>query len=182
MGRVRAANMACAAALAIRRGGRILGRMGASLYDTDILAWSVAQADRLRRLAAGERVNDLDWEHMIEEVEALGRSEVRAVHSLLDQALLHALNIRAFPDHPAQRHWRQALFVFLDQARDGYQPSRAQRFDLAALYERARRRVLFDLVEIGEPRPIPPGIALTITELMAPGFEAAELLAVIAAP
>ena len=30
------------------------------LYHTDILGWSKAQAERLRRVAAGERVNDLD--------------------------------------------------------------------------------------------------------------------------
>jgi hypothetical protein len=29
-----------------------------NLYDTDILLWSEQQADLLRRLAAGERVND----------------------------------------------------------------------------------------------------------------------------
>jgi hypothetical protein len=33
------------------------------LYDRDILEWSERQAERLRRHAAGERINDtdLDW-------------------------------------------------------------------------------------------------------------------------
>jgi hypothetical protein len=39
------------------------------LYDDDILWWSEQQAELLRRLAAGERVNDQDF---IEEVEAVG--------------------------------------------------------------------------------------------------------------
>ena len=42
------------------------------LYSRDILAWSIAQAERLRRMAAGERVNDLDWANVIEEVEFRG--------------------------------------------------------------------------------------------------------------
>ncbi len=156
--------------------------MGASLYDTDILAWSEAQAGRLRRLAAGERVNDLDWEHVIEEVEALGRSEMRAVRSLLEQALLHALKIHAYPDHPAVQHWKQELFVFLSEAQDGYQPSMAQRFDdLAALYERARRRIIYDYRETAEPRPMPEMVPLDIRRLMYKDFMGADLIEAIAA-
>jgi hypothetical protein len=43
-----------------------------SLYDTDVLVWSEHQADLLRRLAKGERLAEtIDWENVIEEVEAL---------------------------------------------------------------------------------------------------------------
>ncbi len=42
------------------------------LYDRDVLAWSEHQADLLRRLARGERVDDLDWEHVVEEIERRG--------------------------------------------------------------------------------------------------------------
>ncbi len=49
--------------------------MSDDLYDADILLWSPAQADLLRRMEAGERVNAaVDWPNLIEEVEALGRS------------------------------------------------------------------------------------------------------------
>ena len=43
-----------------------------NLYLLDTLAWSEQQAALLRRLAAGERVNDLDWPHVIEEIEDAG--------------------------------------------------------------------------------------------------------------
>jgi len=49
------------------------------LYDRDIVAWATMQSDRLRRVAGGERVNDLDWDNVIEEIESLGRSQVQAV-------------------------------------------------------------------------------------------------------
>ena len=44
------------------------------LYDDDILEWSEQQAALLRRVAAGERLNDAspDWANIIEEVESVG--------------------------------------------------------------------------------------------------------------
>ena len=46
-----------------------------SLYDTDALAWSEQQADLLRRLAGGERLNEaVDWPNVIEEVADAGLS------------------------------------------------------------------------------------------------------------
>ncbi|NKC32701.1 hypothetical protein [Falsiroseomonas selenitidurans] len=50
--------------------------MSDRLDHTDFLGRSRQQADRLRRLAARERVDDLDWHHLIE---ALGRSEPKSV-------------------------------------------------------------------------------------------------------
>jgi hypothetical protein len=41
--------------------------------DADVLLWYEHQANLLRRLAAGERVNDrIGWENVIEEVESVG--------------------------------------------------------------------------------------------------------------
>lgn len=104
------------------------------LYHRDFVAWSQAQAERLRRLAAGERVNDLDWANIIEEVESLGRSELRAVESLLEQALIHAMKIAAWPDHESARHWRGEIRTFLNNARRNFSPSMRQLLDVAMLH------------------------------------------------
>jgi len=62
------------------------------LYDTDVVTWSEHQAALLRRIAAGERINDLvDWENVVEEIESVGQSQIDAVESLLFQAFLHDL-------------------------------------------------------------------------------------------
>jgi len=50
--------------------------MPQDLYDQDALAWSQQQAELLRRTACGERVNGLDWEHVVEEIEDVGLSEL----------------------------------------------------------------------------------------------------------
>jgi hypothetical protein len=67
----------------------MIPRMPDDLYDRDALAWSEHQADLLRRLARGERVNDVDWAHVVEEIEDVGLAELHAVESCLDQMLVH---------------------------------------------------------------------------------------------
>src|SRR5690242_9861574 len=92
-----------------RRAGRWsnLRQMAGDLYDTDILVWSERQADLLRRLAAGERVNaDVDWDNVIDEVETVGRAELNAVESLLLQAMIHLLRLQAYPHDDPAGHWR----------------------------------------------------------------------------
>ena len=145
------------------------------LYRTDIVTWSRQQAERLRRHVGGERVNDLDWEHVIEEIEDLGNSEITAVRSLLIQAMVHALKIVRWPDSPAVNHWYEEAITFLDQAQDRYRRSMAQEIDVAQSYRKAHRRVLL-LANDTSPRPIPDRTDLTLDALM---DEAADLRALI---
>ncbi len=71
------------------------------LYGRDILIWSGRQAALLRRLAAGERVNEaVDWPNLTQEVEDVGRAELHACESLLRQAMLHLLKLHSGADAP----------------------------------------------------------------------------------
>jgi Domain of unknown function DUF29 len=48
------------------------------LYGEDILLWSELQSALLRRLAAGEAgANKVDWPHVDEEIEDLGRADAQ---------------------------------------------------------------------------------------------------------
>src|SRR5689334_22761925 len=50
------------------------------LYGDDIRLWSEKQGALLRRLAAGEAVSEqVDWPHVVEEIEDLGHSEAQRV-------------------------------------------------------------------------------------------------------
>jgi hypothetical protein len=104
------------------------------LYDADILEWSERQAALLRRVAAGERVNELDWPNIIDEVESVGREQLHAVEALLTQALLHMLKAEAWPDSSAVPGWRAGVRLFRRQARRRFAPSMRQRLDLGGLY------------------------------------------------
>lgn len=111
--------------------------MPSDLYDQDILVWSGQQAELLRRLARGERVNGIDWAHVVEEIEDVGLSELNAVRSYLRLMLAHLLKIRAWPDSPSVNHWRSEIAAFQADAVQRYAPSMRQRVDLAALYRQA---------------------------------------------
>lgn len=111
------------------------------LYDRDVLAWSEHQADLLRRLARGERVNDLDWEHVVEEIEDVGLSELHAVVNYLEQILVHLLKVQAWPDSDSLNHWRAEIISFQGSAERRFAPLMERRIDLATLYQRAVRQV-----------------------------------------
>jgi hypothetical protein len=112
--------------------------MSDGLYEQDALAWSEQQAGLLRRLAAGERVNEaVDWDNLIEEVQDLGLSELRSVRSLLRQALVHLIKLCLAPEAPSAGHWRTEIAGFLTDARDRFAPSMRHRIDIQQVYQDA---------------------------------------------
>jgi hypothetical protein len=138
-----------------------------NLYDADILEWSEQQAALLRRVAAGDRLNDTspDWANIIEEVESVGREQLHAVESLLVQALLHMLKAEAWPLSAAVPHWQAEARGFRDDARRRFVPSMRQRIDLADIYRGALRR-LPDTIDGQAPLPLPPACPVTLDELL----------------
>ena len=138
------------------------------LYNRDFLIWSEHQAALLRRLAAGERLNELvDWPNVIDEVESLGRSELRACESLLRQAMMHLLKRRSCPGSQSAAHWRSEVIGFLTDAERAYSPSMRQRLDLQEIYLRALRQVRADSDEAGLPEPLPDVCPFGLDDLLA---------------
>ena len=136
------------------------------LYETDILVWSEQQAELLRRLAHGERVNDqLDWEHLIEEVESVGSEQLHAVESLLLQALVHMLKAQGWPLARDVENWRADARGFRAQAANRFAPSMRQRLDLARLYRQALRAVPATM-DGQPPQPLPESCPATLDELL----------------
>lgn len=80
----------------------------ASLYDRDWFAWTQEQAARLRDL----RPNGIDVENLAEEIEDLGKSQRRAIESLLFQLALHLLKLEFMRWPGSARHWRQESRAF----------------------------------------------------------------------
>ena len=136
------------------------------LYDTDVLEWSRHQAELLRRLAAGERLNERpDWANIIEEVESVGRSELGSVETLWTLAFLHDQKAEAWPESRDEEHWRAEARLFRRQARRKYTPSMRSKIDLPGLYADALAglpRTMYGQ----EPRPVPPTCPLSIDDLL----------------
>ena len=137
-----------------------------SEYEADILLWSERQAELLRRLATGERVNDqVDWENLIEEVESVGNEQLHAVNSLLRQALLHMLKAEAWPLSSEVPHWQAEARGFRADAADRYAPSMRQRINLARIYQLARRG-LPETIDGQAPLPMPEICPVALDELL----------------
>lgn len=79
-------------------------------YDTDILEWSERQADLLRRLGAGEKVNDqVDWENVAEEIQSLGQSERRSLAKHIRTVIEHLAKLEASPALEPRIGWRETI-------------------------------------------------------------------------
>ena len=83
--------------------------MGANLYDTDFCAWAQRQAELIR---AG-RLAEVDFEHVAEEIESMGRGEAREAVSRLTVLLAHLLKWQHQPERRepeiSGRNWRRTL-------------------------------------------------------------------------
>ena len=151
------------------------------LYERDALLWSEQQAGLLRRLAAGERVNDaVDWVNVIEELHDVGLSQLKAVRSSLRQALVHLLKLHRWPESESAGHWRDEVIAFLTDARDRFSPSMRQRIDLDGLFAEAAYRVGQATDGSGEARRLPAGNPFTLEELLAERPDVAGLMGRVA--
>jgi hypothetical protein len=144
------------------------------LYTRDIVLWSERQAEALRRLRAGELVNDLDWDNVIEEVEGLGRSETKAVRTLLLRALEHLLKAAAWPDSADAPGWLHEAGVFLRDARADWTPSMDRHLDVPRIHGQARRNVLGLAYREGPPDRTVECCPLSLRDLL-PEDEAAPI-------
>ena len=135
-------------------------------YETDVLTWSERQAELLRRIGAGEKVNDqVDWENVAEEVESVGRSQLAAVRSLLIQALAHLLKAEAWPLSQEVAHWRAEAMRFRIDAADIFSPSMRQRIDVRDLYAKALR-IMPETIDDQPPLPAPTECPVTLDDLL----------------
>ena len=78
-------------------------------YDDDFYAWTQEQA-RLLREAARERLNTpIDWDHVAEEIEDMGRNDRRAINSHLARIIEHLLKLEFSPASDPRSGWRKSV-------------------------------------------------------------------------
>ncbi len=138
----------------------------AGAYDTDILTWSEQQSALLRRLADGERINDLiDWPNVIEEIESVGRSELKAVQSHIILAILHELKAKAWPHSLAVEHWQDEALSHRVNARQHFEPGMRPRIDITQFYREALRSMP-NAINGQPPLPVPQECPLSLDDLL----------------
>src|SRR4051794_687712 len=80
-----------------------------TLYDQDFIAWSKHQAEALRKAAHTSSNQALDWENLAEEVESLGASERRVLHSQVQRVIRHLLKLEYSAALGPRRGWFETV-------------------------------------------------------------------------
>jgi hypothetical protein len=110
-----------------------------TLYDDDFYAWTQQQAAVLRGLPATS--NQLDAGLVAEEIEDLGRSEVRAAQSLCEHIIEHFLKLEYSGLTEPADHWRDEIVEWRLQLDKTLTRSIIAKLDLPDRYRAALRLV-----------------------------------------
>ena len=143
------------------------------LYDMDFVLWTEQQAAAIRSLTGAS--NSLDAEHLAEEIEDLGRRDVREVESYIKLILVHALKTLLSPGSSYIPHWRSEIVAFQDSALAAFAPSMRQRIAVDRQWAGAIRIVL---AEYAEPAVSVSGILarrdscpVSLDDMLTPHFD-----------
>jgi len=144
------------------------------LYDIDAVRWSEQQAALLRRIAAGEQVNDqVDWEHVVEEIEDVGGRERDKVTEALIQAMCHKLCLVGWPHSVAARRWEAEVRIHLATARRRYRNSMRQYMTPESWQEDYQSALLETASHMADEWPLsvplPSDCPWTLDDLLAEG-------------
>ncbi|MBC5799123.1 MAG: DUF29 domain-containing protein [Candidatus Eremiobacteraeota bacterium] len=113
-----------------------------TLYDADFALWVKSQTDALR----DRRWQDVDVEHLIEEIDDLASRDRRELASRISTLMVHLLKVEFQPARDASRSWWSTIDEQAEEIREllSDMPSlqREVRKIVEARYPVARRRAL----------------------------------------
>ena len=110
-----------------------------SLYEDDFYAWTQQQAALLRRLPP--LGNELDLEHIAEEIEDLGRSDLRAAQSFCEHIIEHLLKLEYSGLEDPADHWRDEIVEWRLKLEKILTRSIVAKLDLPGCYRTALRLI-----------------------------------------
>jgi hypothetical protein len=121
---------------------------GAKLYETDFYDWALAQADLLR----ARRFEDLDLEHLIEEVEGLADVKLSAVLNSARVVMEHLLKLEYSPAQDPRNGGRASVRERRRRIEIDLTPRIEQRFadELERFYAMARADTRAAMLDHGE--------------------------------
>ncbi len=141
-----------------------------SLYEEDFYAWTQQQADLLRRLPPAG--NALDLENIAEEIESLGRSDLRAARSLCQHIIEHFLKLEYSGLEEPADHWRDEIVEWRLQLEQILTRSIEAKLDMASLYRTALRLVRRLERDVpGLTRRLPQVCPYTLEQIVSGGEE-----------
>jgi hypothetical protein len=145
-----------------------------TLYDDDFVAWTEQQAEALRSAARGSTNQPLDWENLAEEIESLGKSDRRELHSQIYRIIRHLAKLQFSSADDPRRGWRESVVDARMQTELVLADSPSLRRELerivATQTPKATKRATFDLGEFGEVDPA------TMRALQSSGYTVDQVL------
>ena len=128
-----------------------------TLYEEDTAAWAEQQATALRAAARGGSNQLLDWEHLAEEIEDLGKSDRRELRSQIRRIMRHLAKLQFSPAHDPRRGWHESIVDGRSEVelilRDSPSLKRQRSRIVADETGYAVKLAIFDLGEFGEIDP-----------------------------
>lgn len=133
-----------------------------TLYDQDYALWLETTLEQLRR----RDFAGVDWENLIEEIENMGRSDKRALKSLLTVLLEHLLKLAYWESNRKDNanHWSREIAAFRDQIQDILADSPSLKSYLEEIfgesYQKALQRLALEMGVKRESLPATPIFSL----------------------
>jgi hypothetical protein len=142
----------------------------ARLYDEDVVGWAHEQARLLTELSGGSQdaAGQIDWSNLVEEILAVGRSQVGGVGRKIELVFATLLRVASCPDVPSVRGWRDEVEILLDRIQADVTPAMRPLLTLDRLWSRARQDAAIDLDEEGEQlsKTLPRACPFTLDDLL----------------
>lgn len=106
--------------------------MTTTLYDQDYNQWLEQTGQQLRE----GHFDYVDWDHLIEEIEDMGKSQKRALESLLTRLLEHLLKLAYWESEKTRsgNHWAAEVVNFRYQINKRLQESPSLKPAIASIY------------------------------------------------
>jgi hypothetical protein len=139
-------------------------------HDVDFYQWTQEQAALLRAMSCDSCLLDLD--NLAEEIEDMGRDEIREISSLLRQTMTHLLKIVIDPNTASAAHWFDEVVTFQGDAVLAFSPGLTQRLDLEKIWRVACNGATRSLRKNGVAvPPLPENCPLSLDDLLDPQFD-----------
>ncbi|ARI81842.1 Similar to tr/P73698/P73698 [Microcystis aeruginosa PCC 9432] len=108
--------------------------MSSTAYETDYNQWLKETVKHLQE----RNFEQVDWDNLIEEIESMGKSDRRALMSLLTRLIEHLLKLAYWQEEKKRsgNHWAAAIVNFRAQIQQRLEDSPSLRPELAAMYDK----------------------------------------------
>lgn len=132
--------------------------MTSSLYETDYQHWLQTMVHHLQE----RNFDAIDWNYLIEELESMGKSEKRALLSLLTRLLEHVLKLAYWESEKSRfgKHWASEIVNFRAQIQALLEDSPSLRSQLPTFYEKAYPTAVKSVSQLF-PLPCEPQVSLS---------------------